>query len=289
MTAPADAPLVIAAFDRHELKLAAGAEAHLERWPDLEGFDLAARHLRVWVPAGSGPWPVLLMHDGQNLFDPGAIWGGWRLQETLPALTGDVLVVGLDNTWDRMEEYTHVPDLGYDSTGDAYVQLLAESVLPWVETAYPTTAARGVLGSSLGGLISLHAADRYPDLFDWAGSMSGTLWWGQEFADGELMEQRWRDAGHRSVALFLDSGGGPGPDGQCRDVDGDGFVEDDPDGSDNYCATRGFADGMAEVGWTWDADLWHWWEIDAEHDERAWADRVHRPLQSFLDLAAGSP
>ena len=56
---------------------------HLERWPQAEFGLLEPRDLRVYVPAGLGPWPTVYAHDGQNLFDPSAPWGGWRLQLSL--------------------------------------------------------------------------------------------------------------------------------------------------------------------------------------------------------------
>ncbi len=256
----------------------------LDRWPDLSGRGLSARHVRVYVPPGVGPWPVLYMHDGQNLFDPAAFWGGWRMQDAVAAVGRDVLVVGVDNTVDRMSEYTHVPDLDTPTLGDAYAALVVEDLRPVIEEAYPTSDLDGVMGSSLGGLVSLHIADRYSDTFDFAGSLSGTLGWGQLAGDEELMEARYAQAGVRTTRLFLDSGGGGGPDGLCQDLDGDGFVEDDPDSEDNYCVTRSFADGMADIGYTWDENLWHWWEPDAPHNELAWAERVDRPLSLFLSL-----
>ena len=96
--------------ERRDLYVAPPTDrARLDRWPGLAGEGLAARDLRVWVPEGEGPWPVLYANDGQNLFDPGAIWGGWRLQESL-ATRDPMLVVGIDNTPARFDEYTHVPD-----------------------------------------------------------------------------------------------------------------------------------------------------------------------------------
>jgi hypothetical protein len=87
--------------------------------------------------------------------------------------------------------------------------------------------------------------------------------------------------------LYVDSGGGPGGDGVCTDPNGDGSPADDPDGADNYCTTRAFADAMAAsgyAGYVWDVDLFHWWEPGAPHSESAWADRVARPLGIFVAL-----
>ena len=262
--------------------------ARLDRWPDLAGQGLAPRDLAVYVPAGAGPWPVLYAQDGQNLFDPAAIWGGWRLLDTLPTLD-PVLVVGIDNTFDRFDEYTHVPDdVGLGSilggSGDAYADLIHQDIRPHIEATYGSTGKDGVLGSSLGGLISLHVAWRHPGAYDFAASMSGTLGWGRFTLDEVTMEEQWLASPPPGTAVYVDSGGEPGPDGLCRDLDGDGFPEDDPDSYDNYCETRQFADALAANGFVWEQDLWHWHEPFALHAEFEWAARVDQPLGVFLGL-----
>lgn len=263
-------------------------EARLDRWPSVQGGGLAPRDLRVHVPPGEGPWPVLYAHDGQNLFDPSAFWGGWRLQDAL-AVRDDLLVVGIDNTVDRFEDYTHVPDdvgLGGVMGGDAdlYADLVHDVIRPHVEATYGSTGLDGLLGSSLGGLASLVIAERAPGEWDFAASLSGTLGWGRFALDEETVEERWLASPPAGTVVYVDSGGGPGDDGGCHDLDGDGFAEDDPDSSDNYCETRQFADDLAAAGLVWDRDLFHWWEPGATHDELAWSQRVGRPLDLFLDL-----
>ncbi|MCA9489453.1 MAG: prolyl oligopeptidase family serine peptidase [Myxococcales bacterium] len=262
--------------------------ARLDRWPRAEGTGVGPRELRVWVPAGAGPWPTLYMHDGQNLFDPNGIWGGWRMPEALGS-RDPVLVVGIDNTIDRFEDYTHVPDdVGYGGPmggeGDEYAAFVQQVVRPHVEATYGAPDAVGVMGSSLGGLISLVIAQDYPDDYDFAGSLSGTLGWGRFTLDEETIEERFLAVPPTGLVVYADSGGGPGNDGQCRDLDGDGFSEDDPDSSDNYCETRQFVDALSANGWTWDDDLFHWWEPGAQHNEAEWAARVGGPLDLFLSL-----
>ncbi|MFT4623548.1 MAG: hypothetical protein ACI8PZ_002204 [Myxococcota bacterium] len=256
----------------------------LDRWPGLAGEGLTARDVHVYVPAGDGPWPVLYAHDGQNLFDPGAIWGGWRLQDALGGVA-PMVVVGVHNTFDRFDEYTHVPDdIGYGpmgGQGDAYARLVHEQLRPRMEAAYGSTGVHGVLGSSLGGLISLHIAERYPSEYDFVASLSGTLGWGRFVLENEAMEARWLAMEPGGPVVYVDSGGDAGVDGVCRDLDGDGYFEDDPDSADNYCENRAFADALGAAGWAWDAELYHWHEPGAPHSEVAWAERVARPLGIF--------
>jgi hypothetical protein len=258
----------------------------LDRWLGIGGGGVGPRELRVWVPAGEGPWPTLYAHDGQNLFDPGAFFGGWRLDEALSGRE-PVLVVGIDNTPDRFDDYTHVPDdIGYGGAmggaGDAYAAYVDGVVRPRIEAQYGLPTAAGVMGSSLGGLVSLVIAQDHPGRYDFVASLSGTLGWGRFGLDEETIEERWRAAPPPGVVVYVDSGGGPGGDGGCRDLDGDGFPEDDPDAADNYCETRQFADALAEGGFTWDETLFHWWTPDAPHNEAAWAERAGQVLDRFL-------
>ena len=257
--------------------------AHLERFFEQRSGGLAARTVRVWVPEGPASH-VLYVHDGQNLFNPDAFFGGWHLHESAPA---GMMLVGIDNTPDRIDEYTHVPDdpfgTGYvGGLGDDYANFVHYDVRALIEEHYGEPPRVGVMGSSLGGLISFHIADRFPGEYDFAASLSGTMGWGS-IAVGvtnETMIERYATAGHRSTALYLDSGGG----GMCADNDGDGIMDDAVDGADNYCENLQLRDVLSGAGYRPGVDLWHWYEAGALHNEAAWRDRVWRPLESFAGL-----
>jgi hypothetical protein len=267
--------------DFGEMSLLNAEDAHLERLFAVSDGTLAARTVRAWVPAEPATH-VLYVHDGQNLFDPGASWGGWHLQDSVPAA---MLVVGIDNTAARMDEYTHVPDSldgeTYGGQGDAYAAFLEGTVRPLADATWGEPATVGVMGSSLGGLISFHVADRAPGEYAFAASLSGTMGWGSIGADNETMIARYAAAGHRGTALYLDSGG---YGTTCADADGDGTHDDDPDAADNYCETAQLRDVLEAGGYTFDVDLFHWHEPGAEHNEAAWADRVWRPMEIFAVL-----
>ncbi|MEM6295120.1 MAG: alpha/beta hydrolase-fold protein [Myxococcota bacterium] len=254
---------------------------HHERWPAFDGAigELEPRTLRVFVPpALDAATPTLLLHDGQNVFSPEALFGGWQASSTATALVEDgaivpVLLVAIDNTAARLEEYSHVPDdigggaLG--GLGDAYADFVVDGVLPFLASRYgvallPETT--GVLGSSMGGLISLHLAQRHPDVFGYAGSMSGTLGWGTFGLDNETMQSRYLADPPTGVVLYVDSGGGgPCPGG----------------GSDNYCENVSFADALRGLGWADDADLFYRWSPGAGHNEAAWAARLGAALRDW--------
>lgn len=256
--------------------------AHVERFYAVQdaGEQVLPRDIDVWVPEG----PVthtLYAHDGQNLFDPNAAFGSWQLNTVVPE---GMLVVGVYNTANRFGEYTHTTDqLSGEIVGGQvgiYGDFLVEEVRALVEARYGASPKTGVMGSSLGGLASLAIAQDHPEQFDFAASLSGTLGWGSLEATNQTLPQRYRDQGRPEVAIYLDSGGG----GDCEDIDGDG-VPDDAANTDNYCTTAWMRDILAdELGATFEADLWHWHEPGAPHNEAAWGARVFRPLEIFAAL-----
>src|SRR5258708_2734333 len=148
-----------------------------------------SRDVLVYLPpghaAGHQRFPVLYMHDGQNLFDRGMAFGGneWQVDETLEALSAEglgAIVVGLPNAGEaRVPEYSPFPGFG-PARGDAYLAFIIETVKPLIDAAFRTLPKRehtGILGSSMGGLISLYAFFRHPQVFGLAGGMSPALWY----------------------------------------------------------------------------------------------------------------
>ncbi len=262
-----------------EISLVAPSAAHLDRWPAIGDAVMAKRTLRVWVPSE----PIkheLYVHDGQNLFDPGSNFGGWHLQDTVPP---GMLLVGIDNTNDRMDEYTHVPDViggqSLGGKGDAYADFLASTVRPLIKKHYGEPGPVGVLGSSLGGLICFHIADRSPGEYAFAGSLSGTMGWGSIGAGlhNETLIERYQKHGHQKTVLYLDSGG----EGPCSDGDNDGIADDSKTAGDNYCENAQLRDVLYGVGYVKDQDFFYGYAAGAMHNEAEWAARVHTPFQIF--------
>lgn len=266
-------------FDENgPISLIRATQAHLEFWPGIAHPILPSRDLHVWVPQDGLFTHMLFAQDGQNLFDPSAMWGGWRLPESLPE---DILVVGITNTDNRMGDYTHDIDIiqgeiiGGD--GDHYADLMQNTIRPMMEAEYGTADVYGVMGSSLGGLISLYIAYLYENEYDMAISLSGTLGWGSFANQSPTIIDLYQNTGHRDTAIYIDSGGY----GSCTDADGDGIEDDDPSEQDNYCTNQQMKNVLASIGYRFDIDLWHWHEPGAEHNEAAWAARVWRPLEHF--------
>jgi predicted alpha/beta superfamily hydrolase len=268
--------------DAGQMSMTPPTGAHLERYFSVGDAQMQERTVRVYLPESSATH-VLYVHDGQNLFDPGAFFGGWHLNESAP---DGLMLVGIDNTGARMDEYTQVPDhLGNGTVGglgDAYADFVQDTVRPLIDAHYGEPVKVGTMGSSLGGLISLYIALRYPGEYDFAASLSGTVGWGSIGSPpSPTIIDEYLAAGHGTTALYIDSGGG-GDD--CVDSDGDGTEDDDPSASDNYCENRQLQAALESLGYEYDVDLWHWWEPGAPHNEAAWAARVFRPIQDFMGL-----
>lgn len=268
-------------FGEHSLVMASAP--HRERFPAVSGLGLPARTVRAWVP-GSTVTHHLYVNDGQNLWEPDSIFGGWKLNETLGSAT---LAIGIDNAGaERMNEYTHIADdIGQGPVGgkgDAYADYVEQSVRPLVEARYGTPQRVGVMGSSLGGLIALHQALRHPGRYDFAASLSGTLGWGSIGPHQETMIERQAKAGKQSTKIFLDSGGSAGSG--CVDTDQDGIMDDAVGAKDNYCETLQMQNTLSGLGYVDGTDAWHWWEPNAAHNEAAWAARVWRPVAAFEAL-----
>ena len=162
------------------------------------------RRVTVWLPSSYKPdgprHAVLYMHDGQNLFDPETGYGGteWKIDEVLDRLIREkkvrpTIVVGIWNTPKRLREYVpskafaHLPPqymdrvrglYGGDPLSDGYLKFVVEELRPAIAKRFRVKTDRAntaIMGSSMGGLISLYAIDEYPNVFGGAGMMS-THW-----------------------------------------------------------------------------------------------------------------
>lgn len=161
---------------------------------------------RVWIylppdyKSSEKRYPVLYMHDGQNIFDDATSFvGEWHVDETLEKLfkegkTDGVIVVAIDNGGiERLNEYSpwkwENTDLqiakNQGGDGDKYIDSIVYSVKPYIDKHYRTISEdSGIMGSSMGGLISLYAALKYPDVFKKVGALSSAFW----FADNKITE-----------------------------------------------------------------------------------------------------
>lgn len=150
------------------------------------------RTRRIWVylppeyETSEQHYPVLYMHDGQNLFDQATSFAGeWEVDETLNEIFEQgqpvPIVVGVDNGGvNRIDEYTPWANNQYGGgEGELYADFIVETLKPYIDEHYRTLPDReytGVMGSSLGGLISFYIAHRHQDVFSKAGVLSPSFW-----------------------------------------------------------------------------------------------------------------
>lgn len=175
-----------------------GVVGHVRVLPGVRSPQLAnSRDLHIYLPPSyrtSGRhYPVVYMHDGQNLFDPDLSFAGeWMVDETMERLAPEgveAIVVGIPNMGgDRCHEYSPWRDArAGGGSGDAYLAFIVETLKPRIDRRFRTRRERehtGIMGSSMGGLISLYGFLRFPQVFGFAGALSPSLW----FADEAVFE-----------------------------------------------------------------------------------------------------
>ncbi len=129
-------------------------------------------------------YPVLYLHDGQNLFDENSPFGNWAIDQSLAQLAeegyGDIVVISIDHGGeDRINEYMPFNTKYGKGQGKLYVQFLLETLKPYVDKKYRVLTDgghTGVGGSSMGGLISLYAGLTFPETFSRMMIFSPSLW-----------------------------------------------------------------------------------------------------------------
>lgn len=148
------------------------------------------RTIRMYFPPdySSGKrFPVIYMHDGQNLFDDATSFSGeWKVDEILDSLYKfhrfSCIVVGIYNgEGQRLNELSpwHNDSLNVGGDGDKYAKFIVKTLKPFIDSHYRTLTDREntvIMGSSMGGLMSLYMALEYPDVFGKAAFFSPSLW-----------------------------------------------------------------------------------------------------------------
>jgi predicted alpha/beta superfamily hydrolase len=232
----------------------------------LQGEGLKyARDLIVWLPPSymkqkSKRYPVLYMHDGQNIIDPRTSFIGydWHVDEVADSLIKigaieEIIIVGINNSLDRIAEYSDT-DLG-----KAYATFVINKVKPLIDSTYRTKPDRqntAVMGSSMGGLISFLFVWWHPEVFSKAGCLSSVF---DSRAALALDLVRAEQVKTHNVKIYFDCGG----------RNGDKSLKP---GMDEIIKL------MKENGYNEGTDFTSFFDPKAEHSERAWASRVWRPL-----------
>ncbi|HMU47723.1 MAG TPA: alpha/beta hydrolase-fold protein [Chitinophagaceae bacterium] len=158
------------------------------------------RHRRVWIylpedyKNSQKRYPVLYMHDGQNIFDDATSYSGeWGIDECIDTMKKRCIVVGIDNGGDkRLNEYCPydfsltgiaASNISGKGEGNEYTEFLVKTLKPYIDKHYRTLKDKEdtwIAGSSMGGLISMYAILKYPKVFGVAGVFSPAFWVGPE-------------------------------------------------------------------------------------------------------------
>lgn len=260
----------------------------LTRYPDFSAVGLSSRHVDVWCPPDyphtNTHYPVLYMHDGQNIFDPAtSITTGvdWGVDETMVRLIQETnlpaaIIVGIWNSPQRRQDYmpqkpvmehgmlaTFSAETGGPPYSDLYLQLLVHQIKPFIDATYRTLPDQPhtfVMGSSMGGLISLYALTEYPHIFAGAGCVS----------------THWPIGGEQLVAYF---GRVLPPPGQHKlyfdygTAGLDAAYEPFQQQMDHALQAAGYEHGKNWLTQKFDGH---------DHTERDWRARVHIPLAFLL-------
>jgi predicted alpha/beta superfamily hydrolase len=230
----------------------------------MEGAGIKPRDVVVWLPpsyeASEKRYPVLYVHDGQNAFDPTTSFLGvdWQIDEVADRLIREgkmreIIVVGISNTDERRQDYSDTPK------GRAYMRFIVEKLKLFIDREYRTLPARehtGVMGSSMGGLISFLLVWNYPEVFSKAACLSPAFVYLNH--DATLLVEKYDGPG-KNVRIYMDNGG-VGLESQLQP------------GCEKMLAA------LQAKGFTLGDNLVWFRDPEAEHNERAWSKRVWRPL-----------
>ena len=265
---------------------------HVEHLAPIDSKFVDRRSVDVWLPpsyfepeAKSRRYPVLYVHDGQNVFDPASSFIGvdWAIDETMTRLMAEkkvpeTIVVAIWNTPKRLSEYMpqraieRTSEDGLDAMfkpvrqkplGNAYLKYLVTELKPAIDARYRTLPDRvhtSIMGSSMGGLISLYAICEYPDVFGGAACLS-TAW---TVAGGvtthDLEKSLPSPETHR---IYFDFG----------TETTDGKYEPLQQQVDTQMKAAGYKEGKNWITKSFPGE---------PHSERAWRKRVDIPLQFLL-------
>jgi oligosaccharide 4-alpha-D-glucosyltransferase len=273
----------------------------IHRLENVQSQFVGARHIDVWLPSGyeasNDSYSVLYVHDGQNVFIPWQVGFqpiDWGIDEAVQRLMHegtirDTIVVGIWSTPDRIADYlpwdaynlaspeyrTQIHEyMSEEPESREYLRFIVEELKPFIDTTYRTRPERDetfIMGSSMGGLISLYGLIRYPDVFGGAGCVS-THWPSTMMADSRDVNAPFLDYLRNSIPspgehrIYFDFG--------TEELDGQ--YEPHQRVVDEVMSELGYEHGL----------LWQTQKFEgAGHNEPAWRERVHVPLKFLLGPA----
>ncbi|OYU76854.1 MAG: esterase [Alphaproteobacteria bacterium PA3] len=280
------------------------SEAMIVRYEAMPSRFTGARNVSVWLPADYGKskrrYPVLYMHDGQNIFGASNAFGGqsWRVDLAMEARAravagSDAIVIGVWNTSTRRQDFSPAgveaamddklrartaEEHGGPALSDGYLRFLVEELKPMIDRDYrtkPGKASTFIMGSSMGGLISLYGICEYPNVFGAAGCLS-THWTLLSAAESYSKPDLETPAMIQAFATYLKRKlPKPGQNKIWMDhgtINLDSFYQPYQVAMDQVFKAQGWQQGKDFESRVYEG---------ADHNEASWRSRLHEPL-AFL-------
>lgn len=239
------------------------------------------RDLAIYLPPDykentDKSYPVLYMHDGQNLFTE--LSGGsdvkWNVRETADKLISegkieDIIIVGINNNSDRIDEYTqsYMEKYSKGGRGKDYARFIVEELKPYIDSNFRTLKDRdhtAIAGSSLGGLISFYIGWSYPETFKKVGAISPSFWWNSN----EMQKVVETDGGtKKDLNIWIDAGNAE----ESSDRNNNGLIDMVDDARDMVAA-------LNKKGFTSHKDVMYYEVSMGSHNEDSWAKRFDQVL-----------
>lgn len=244
------------------------------------------RDVAVYLPAHykentETKYPVLYMHDGQNLFTEIAEGSSakWKVRETADSLIKankieDIIIVGIYNSPDRISEYTqnYMEKYNAGGKGKEYARFIVEELKPYIDRNYSTLSGRentAIAGSSLGGLISFYIAWNYPEVFEKAGAISPSFWWDNCSIIKEVEKYNGQK---KDLNIWIDAGDAE----EENDRNNNGIIDMVDDARDMVSILK-------KKGFTLNKDVIYREIVGGKHNEEAWAMRFNQVLLYMFD------
>ncbi len=154
--------------------------------PQLDTIKKIYVYLPLNYDTSNKKYPVIYMHDAQNLFDDKTSYiGEWKVDETLDSLKANVIIIGIEHGNNkRLDELTPYKNEKYGGgKADLYLDFIVSDLKPFIDKTYRTKTNKSntaIMGSSLGGLTSYYAGLKYPKVFGKVGCFSPSFWFSDE-------------------------------------------------------------------------------------------------------------
>ncbi|MBL4934635.1 alpha/beta hydrolase [Clostridium sp. YIM B02515] len=239
------------------------------------------RDIAVYLPESykeddNRSYPVLYMHDGQNLFtgiDDGSDIK-WRVKETTDRLIKenkiqDIIIVGIYNNERRINEYTtsYVEKFKSGGRGGDYASFIIQEIKPYIDSNYRTLKDRyntAIAGSSLGGLISFYIGWNYSDVFKKIGAISPSFWWNSCEIIKEIEKY---NGDKKDLKIWIDAGTAE----ETSDRNNNGVIDMVDDARDMVSV-------LNKKGLKPNEEIMYLEVNEGKHNEKDWAERFDKFL-----------